>query len=120
MDKKIYMIGELAEEFGLTLRALRFYEDKGLVSPTRRRKTRLYSEADRERVAVIILLKEMGYSLSAIKNLAPRGRHPALQDTPNITLEECRTQVAMLESERKSLAITLGKAYRCLDLLDGI
>ena len=62
-------IGELCEEFGVTARALRFYEDEALISPERRGTQRLYSERDRARLAWILRGKRVGLSLSDIKEL---------------------------------------------------
>lgn len=62
-------IGDVAEEFGLTLRALRFYEDKGLITPKRNGVTRLYSRRDRARLKLILLGKKVGFSLRDVKHL---------------------------------------------------
>ena len=59
-----YSISELAEEFGVTTRTLRFYEDKGIVSPRRRGITRVYSERDRVRLKLALRGKRMGFSLN--------------------------------------------------------
>ena len=52
--KAAFTIGELSREFGVTLRALRFYENKGLISPHRDGLNRLYSQGDRTRLALIL------------------------------------------------------------------
>lgn len=65
----IYRIGELASEFDITLRTLRFYEDKGLVEPRRVGNTRLYSRRDRARLKLILLGKRVGLSLQDISDL---------------------------------------------------
>lgn len=62
----VYKIGDLAREFDVTLRALRFYEDRGLVTPARSGTTRLYSEEDRERLRVALFCKRIGLSLGEI------------------------------------------------------
>jgi len=59
-----YSISELAEEFGVTTRTLRFYEDKGILSPRRRGTTRVYSERDRVRLKLALRGKRMGFSLN--------------------------------------------------------
>ena len=53
IDQAEFTIGELSREFGMTLRALRFYENKGLVAPRREGGTRIYSRTDRSRLALI-------------------------------------------------------------------
>ena len=58
-----YKISDLATEFSITPRALRFYEEKGLLSPSRRGQTRLYSPADRTRLKLLLRGKRLGLSL---------------------------------------------------------
>ena len=62
----IFRIGDLASEFNVTLRTLRFYEDRGLLSPERSGSTRLYSQKDRARLKIILLAKRVGFSLLEI------------------------------------------------------
>ena len=69
LDGDFARIGEVSEEFGLTLRALRFYEDKGLITPKRNGVTRLYSRRDRARLKLILLGKKVGFSLRDVKHL---------------------------------------------------
>ena len=68
-EKEVYRIGDLAREFDVSLRTLRFYEDRGLISPTRSGSTRLYSPEDRTRLKVILLIKSVGFSLVDIQEL---------------------------------------------------
>ena len=62
----VYKIGDLAQEFDVTLRTLRFYEDRGLVTPARSGTTRLYSEQDRERLRIALFCKRIGLALGEI------------------------------------------------------
>ena len=80
--KQVYRIGELATEFQVTLRALRFYEDKGLITPRRQGSTRLYSEADRSRLKVILLAKQVGFSLAEITEIMEIYDNKARVDDP--------------------------------------
>ena len=74
--RKYFTIGQLAREFGLTLRTLRFYEDRGLISPTREGSTRLYSQRDRARLATIVRAKALG--VHPLRNQGdPRRRDPS-------------------------------------------
>src|SRR5262245_44552528 len=66
-SKAEFTIGELAKEFGVTLRTLRFYENKRLLSPRREGLARLYSKADRDRLALILKGKKLGFTLSEIR-----------------------------------------------------
>ena len=62
-------IGEMARKYGVTLRALRFYEDKGLISPMRVDSARLYSRRDRVRLKLILLGRKVGFSLRDVKQM---------------------------------------------------
>ena len=63
----LYTVTELAKELGMTARAIRFYEDKGLITPQRAGTTRVYSTRDRARMILILRGKRLGFSLSTIK-----------------------------------------------------
>ena len=64
---RTYAIGELAGEFGVTSRALRLYEEEGLLEPRREGTRRIYSERDRVRLRLILRGKRLGWSLSEIR-----------------------------------------------------
>ena len=64
-----YSISDLAREFALTTRAIRFYEDEGLIAPTRRGQSRVYSERERVRIKLILRGKRLGLALSEIREL---------------------------------------------------
>ena len=67
--QRIYSIAELAREFAITARTIRFYEDEGLIKPKRQGLTRLYSAHDRVRLGWILRGKRLGFSLAEIKEL---------------------------------------------------
>ncbi len=62
-------IGEIARTYGITLRTLRFYEDKGLLEPKREGTTRLYSENDIKKLKLILLGRKVGFSLREVKHM---------------------------------------------------
>ena len=64
-----FSISALAQEFALTTRAIRFYEDEGLLAPLRRGQTRVYGERERTRIKLILRGKRLGLSLSEIREL---------------------------------------------------
>lgn len=68
-EKKTYSIGELASEFDVTTRSIRFYEDQQLLAPTRRGQTRIYSSQDRVRLKLILRGKRLGFSLAETREL---------------------------------------------------
>jgi DNA-binding transcriptional MerR regulator len=65
----VYTISQLAREFALTTRAIRFYEDEGLLSPGRRGRVRVYGERERVRIKLILRGKRIGLALSEIREL---------------------------------------------------
>ncbi|EAZ98296.1 MerR family transcriptional regulator [Marinobacter sp. ELB17] len=67
--KKTYSISELAQEFDVTTRSVRFYEDQGLLKPSRKGQTRIFSSKDRVRLKLILRGKRMGLSLAETKEL---------------------------------------------------
>lgn len=69
VKKETYSISELAKEFDVTTRSIRFYEDQELLRPTRRGQTRIFSSKDRVRLKLILRGKRMGFSLSETKEL---------------------------------------------------
>jgi DNA-binding transcriptional MerR regulator len=66
-SERPYTIGELAREFAITARAIRFYEAKGLIAPARKGVARTYSRRDRARLTLILRGKNLGFSLEEIK-----------------------------------------------------
>jgi DNA-binding transcriptional MerR regulator len=68
-DRDIFTIRDLAKEFSVSARTLRFYEEKGLVDPARRGEQRLYSRRDRARLAYVIAGKTVGFSLEEVREM---------------------------------------------------
>ncbi|MCW8331683.1 MerR family DNA-binding transcriptional regulator [Photobacterium sp. SDRW27] len=64
-----YTISQLAKEFSVTLRSIRFYEDQGLLSPRREGNSRIFSRQDRARLKLILRGKRLGFSLANIHEL---------------------------------------------------
>ncbi len=69
MNKDAYTISELANEFGVTTRTIRFYEDQGLLSPAREGRNRVYSKRDRVRLKLTLRGKRLGFSLGDVREL---------------------------------------------------
>lgn len=119
---KTYTISELAEEFGVTTRTLRHYEDEGLVTPAREGLQRLYSHRDRVRLKLALRGKRLGFSLSELRELFQ------LYDLANDErkqLEEFAVKLerrrAQLEQQREDVEIMLNEinffATQCQRLL---
>lgn len=107
-DARTYTISELAREFGITARALRFYEDKDLLHPARDGMTRVYSNRDRARLNLIMRGKRVGLPLADIReilDLYKIGGDQRLQ--LRATLEKFRNQVTELEKQRADIETAL-------------
>ena len=98
---ELFGIAELCAEFGITLRTIRFYEDKGLLAPRRVGGTRVYTRRDRARLALILRSKAIGASLAEIKHyLDLYGTHGEGR-TRQMTFVLQRTDAAIAELETK-------------------
>lgn len=103
-DREHFSISDLSTEFGITPRALRFYEDEGLISPERRGLSRIYSQRDRARLAWILRGKRVGFSLADIRqmiDLYDLGDGRRAQRA--ITIERCRERIATLQAQRTDI-----------------
>ena len=113
-----YSIGELCDEFAVTARALRFYEDEALISPERRGTTRLYSERDRSRLAWILRGKRVGLSLADIKELLDLYDVGDGRKTQRLkTIERCQAQADKLEQQRVDIDATLSELKQFIALV---
>ncbi len=103
-DREHFSISDLSAEFGITPRALRFYEDEGLISPERRGLARIDSQRDRARLAWILRGKRVGFSLADIRqmiDLYDLGDGRRAQRA--ITIERCRERIATLQAQRTDI-----------------
>jgi DNA-binding transcriptional MerR regulator len=104
----VFLIGDLAREFGLTTRAIRFYEDCGLLAPERNGRNRIYTARDRTRLKLTLRGKRLGLKLAEVKELIDmyetrRDTRPQL-DKFLLVLARHRTQ---LEQRMADLTLTL-------------
>ena len=105
--KETYSISDLAREFDVTTRSVRFYEDQGLLKPARKGQTRIFSPRDRVRLKLILRGKRMGFSLAETRELfdlwdkTPKGNEKQL----NRMLETLERKRAQLEQQKKDIAM---------------
>ena len=109
-SQRIYSIAELAREFAVTSRTIRFYEDEGLIKPRRQGLQRLYSAGDRARLSWILRGKRLGFALAEIKQLLDLYQvdRTGLQQMREL-LRRSRLHIEDLERRRRDLDAQIGE-----------
>jgi DNA-binding transcriptional MerR regulator len=116
---KAFTIGELSREFGVTLRALRFYENKGLISPQRDGLNRLYSQGDRTRLALILKGKKLGFTLGEIRQMIAAEETSDDRDALSLSREKCLEQIELLQKQKAEIEEGLSELHRIYSSLSG-
>ena len=105
-----YPIGQMCESFGITARALRFYEDESLIAPERRGTARLYSDRDRARLTWILRGKRVGFSLAEIKEMLDLYDLGDEQQTQfRVTAERCKYRIEALRRQKDDIDATIAE-----------
>jgi DNA-binding transcriptional MerR regulator len=105
-----YPIGEMCEAFGVTARALRFYEDEKLIAPERRGTARLYSDRDRARLTWILRGKRVGFSLGDIRDMLDLYDLGDGQQTQlRVTAERCKERIDALRRQKDDIDATIAE-----------
>ncbi|WP_341501625.1 MerR family DNA-binding transcriptional regulator [Gallaecimonas sp. GXIMD4217] len=118
-----YSISELAKEFDITTRSIRFYEDQGLITPERRGQTRIYSRQDRVRLKLTLRGKRLGFTLAEVRKLFD------LYDADKSSVTQLSTMLdliaekkAALEQQMEDIKVVLmeltSAEKRCRDALE--
>ncbi len=118
MTKKTYSISELSEEFGITPRTLRFYEDKKLISPKREGQTRIYSTSDRARLVWILRGKRVGFSITDIGEvLNMYYQEGGKLEQCRVTVNACKERIETLEQQKKDIDETMKDLNGIVDVI---
>ena len=118
---RTYSITELCKEFDVTPRTLRFYEQKGLLSPARRGWTRLFSYRDRARLSLILRGKRVGFSLEEIKEMLDLYNLRDGQLTQlRVASTKMRERLNALQVQRVELDQAIADLERTVEIVDGM
>jgi DNA-binding transcriptional MerR regulator len=105
-----FTITDLAEEFGITTRAIRFYEDKDLLRPRRNGLNRIYTRRDRGRLILILRGKRLGFSLADIKEMLDLyDLGDGQREQMKVTLEKSRARLDVLRQQRRDIDDAIGE-----------
>lgn len=120
-DREHFTISDLSEEFGVTARALRFYEDEGLIAPERRGTQRIYSHRDRARLAWILRGKRVGFSLGEIREMIDLydlddGRRLQRQ----VSIDRCRARIALLERQKQDIDAAIAELTEFVEVVEAV
>lgn len=111
--ERTWTIAQIADEFGVTHRTVRHYEDLGLITPERRGTTRVYHRRDRTRLALILRGKRLGFPLEEIRTIID------LYDTPRGRRSQLRYVIAQIDERRADLEQRRRDLDEALAELDG-
>lgn len=122
MTQRTWSISELAQEFNITPRTLRFYEDHGIINPRREGQKRIYTQKDKTRLKLALRGKRLGFQLADISSLID------MYDGPGSTAPQLKKYIAMLnrhkeqlESQKRDLEAILQEIHtqeeHCMELL---
>jgi len=108
----LYSIGDLAREFNVSLRTLRFYEDRGLLNPKREGVHRLYDGRERTQLQIILKGKRLGFTLAEIREMCGEiSSRPGVQ-TLQLSGDQVQAQIAHLEQQKLEIELALSELRR--------
>ncbi|WP_334174935.1 MerR family DNA-binding transcriptional regulator [Pseudoxanthobacter sp.] len=110
MAEQFYTVTQLARDLGISARTVRFYDDKGLVSPSRAGNTRIYTPRDRARLILILRGKRLGFTLQEIKEyLDLYDLDRTQKEQLRVLLKGVRSRIVRLEDQSEALQQTLAE-----------
>src|SRR6185437_8038649 len=105
-------ISQMAEKFGVTPRALRFYESKRLLKPAREGRGRIYTQADQHHVALILKGRKLGFTIAEIGQMIAAEEGQGSPQALKLTREKCVDQIAHLEQQLRETTEALAELRR--------
>ena len=117
-DAPLLSISEVATRLGLTPRALRFYEGRGLVAPARHGRARYYRARDIDRLSLVVKAKKLGFTLTEIAEMVQAGEG-ASTGSLRLTREKCVEQIAVMQRQLHESEAALQELQRIHALLSG-
>jgi DNA-binding transcriptional MerR regulator len=96
---EVLTISQMAEKFGVTPRALRFYESKGLLAPAREGRARIYKQDDQQHLLLILKGRKLGFTIAEISQMIAAEDGHASQQVLKMTREKCLEQIELLERQ---------------------
>ena len=119
VENPLATIGEIAAQFAVSPRTLRFYESKGLLSPLREDGARLYRKMDCDRLALILKAKKFGFTLTEIHEMIRAQEGRAIGPALMLTRTKCGEQIGLLEQQLDEISQALAELRRLHTLLSG-
>ena len=111
-------ISQVSEKLGMTQRALRFYESRGLIAPRREGQTRFYDSWDIERLALILKAKKLGFTLGEIAQMVQASEGTSAHSL-KLSRTKCVEQIGLLEHQVEEAKDALNELRRIHTLLSG-
>jgi DNA-binding transcriptional MerR regulator len=116
-----FTIGDLADEFGVTLRTLRFYEAKDLLHPRRIGNNRLYSRRDRARLKLVLLGRKVGFSLGEIRDMIEAyDLKDGSTETLKLAISRFGGQVEALRRHKHDVEMAIGELTHTIGVVAGM
>jgi DNA-binding transcriptional MerR regulator len=109
---EVLTISQMADKFGLTPRALRFYESKGLLAPAREGRGRIYTQTDQRHLGLILKGRKLGFTIAEIGQMIAADAGHAVPQSLKMTREKCLEQIEHLEKQLRETTEALAELRR--------